>query len=41
MKLKFVCEKLDTQNIHVAIMENVMGVVGFIQNMSVSEQKFT
>jgi len=39
--MKLVCEKLDTQIIHVAIMKNVMGVVGFIQNMSVSEQKFT
>jgi len=36
VKLKVVlCEKLGTQNTHVAIMENIMGVVGFIQNMLV------
>jgi len=41
VKLKVVlCEKPGTQNTHVAIMENIMGVVGFIQNMLVGEQKF-
>ena len=40
MKLKVVlCEKLGTQNTHVAIMGNIMGVVGFIQNMLVWANK--
>ena len=33
------CEKIGTQNTHVAIIENVKGVVGFIQNMLVKVNK--